>query len=170
MPRDQSFEREPLPAVGADAADAPRRQPLRATARERAAGAVVALGALAVLVVAAWLRPDPSGHGTHEQLGMLPCTWAAVLDKPCPTCGMTTSFAYAAHGDLLGAVAAQPFGALLALMTAAAFWGGLHVAATGSMLGRLAGRLFTARAMWLAGGLALAAWAYKIATWPGVGG
>jgi len=146
------------------------RAPERATARERFAAVLVALGAVAVLAVAAWLRPDPAGHGTHEQLGMLPCTWAAVLDKPCPTCGMTTSFAYAANGDMLGALTAQPFGALLALLTAVTFWGALHVALTGSLLGRIAGSMYRPRILWIGGALALAAWGYKIITWPGYAG
>lgn len=129
--------------------------------------AVIAAGCLAVLGLAAWLRPDAAGHGTHTQLGLPPCTWATALGEPCPTCGMTTSFAFAAHGDLGRSFIAQPFGAVLAIGAAATFWGALHVLLTGSCLGRMAGRMFMPRPLLVLGGAALAAWAYKLVTWPG---
>lgn len=148
----------------------PNRVPARATRSDRVLAGLVAAGALGVLVIAAMLTPSQSGFGTHEQMGMTACTWAAAFDKPCPTCGMTTAFAHAAEGDLLASFSAQPFGALLAIVTAATFWGALHVAATGSQLGLLAGRLLGARSLWIAGFLGLAAWGYKLMTWPGFNG
>lgn len=158
------------PASIADSDRSPLRAPSRATGKDRLAAGAVAAGCLALLSVAAWLTPAAAGFGTHEQLGMLPCTWATVLGKPCPTCGMTTSFAYAANGDMLGAFTAQPFGALLALLAAMTFWGSLHVAITGSTVGRFAGLLLRPRVLWIAGALLLAAWGYKLVTWPGAPG
>ena len=79
---------------------------------------------------------------------------------------MTTAFAHAVRGRLGEAFVAQPFGLLLALGTAAGFWGGVHVALTGSQLGRVCGRLVAPRVLWTLVALAAAAWAYKWATWP----
>jgi len=142
----------------------------KATVEDRVLAGVVASGALSVLAIAAWLKPAAVGFGTHQQLGLYPCTWAAILGKPCPTCGMTTAFAHAADGDLLASFTAQPFGALLAILTAATFWGGVHVATTGSRLDRLYVVLLQSRSLWIAGVLLLAAWGYKLLTWPGVAG
>ena len=80
---------------------------------------------------------------------------------------MTTAFAHAANGDILAAFHAQPFGAMLAVLTAVVFWGATHVAATGSAVGRYAGRALTPRVLWILGGSVVAAWAYKWATWTG---
>jgi len=129
----------------------------------RGAGLAAAVPALGLLSVAAWLQPDPAGSGTHRQLDLPACGWMTAFDTPCPTCGMTTAFAHAAEGDLLGALAAQPLGAVLALATAMIAVGGLHVAATGSRLGAALGRLWGPRSGWIAGIMVLGAWAWKIA-------
>ena len=73
-----------------------------------------------VLGLAAWLTPDGAGLGTHRQLGLPPCQFEQVTGIPCATCGCTTSFSHAANGSLLDAFITQPFGALLAVMTAMA--------------------------------------------------
>lgn len=59
------------------------------------------------------VTPDARGHGTHVQFGMEPCAFPAQYDLPCPTCGVTTSIAYASRGDLWGAARTQLFGAAL---------------------------------------------------------
>jgi hypothetical protein len=74
-------------------------------------------GSVAVLGLAVWLRPDGRGFGTHEQLGLLPCGFKRVTGYPCPTCGMTTSFALLARGRFLAGARVQPFGALLFFAT-----------------------------------------------------
>ncbi|MGQ0637525.1 MAG: DUF2752 domain-containing protein [Planctomycetaceae bacterium] len=67
----------------------------------------------------AWrLEPDPRGFGTHESLGLPPCTFRALCGLPCPSCGMTTSFAYLTHGRLTDACHANVGGALLGLVCA----------------------------------------------------
>ena len=75
---------------------------------------------VAAAVVIVWLlagvSPDDRGHGTHEQLGMEPCGWAAELGKPCPTCGVTTSATHLIHLQPIRAFVIQPFGAALALL------------------------------------------------------
>jgi Protein of unknown function (DUF2752) len=67
-----------------------------------------------VLVVARGLEPDPRGFGTHTQLGLWPCSFKVTTGRPCPTCGMTTSFAWFARGELARSWGANPAGSLLA--------------------------------------------------------
>ncbi len=82
-------------------------------------------GSLALLAVASSLDPDERGFGTHEQLGLNPCTSMALTGQPCMSCGMTTAFAALLHAQPQRAVAANPAGALLCVLTLAApFWFG----------------------------------------------
>jgi Protein of unknown function (DUF2752) len=80
----------------------------------------IATLATVTLGIARALTPAPAGFGTHQQLGLPACTFLHWTGYPCPSCGLTTCFAHAAHGDLLAAFIAQPFGVLLFLMTALA--------------------------------------------------
>lgn len=125
-------------------------------------GATFAGVALAVLVTAASLTPDPRGVETHTQLGLWPCGWYLATGRPCPTCGMTTAFAQASQGRFLASFATQPFAAVLALTTATVFWGGAHVAVFGSRIGSVSDRLLRPRAIVLIAGGFVAAWIYKI--------
>ncbi|HHN77174.1 MAG TPA: DUF2752 domain-containing protein [Phycisphaerales bacterium] len=111
------------------------------------------------------LHPSDEGHGTHTQLGMPACGWVIAFNKPCPTCGMTTAFTHAAHGRFADALADQPMGALLALISAAVFWAGLHTAITGCRLDRLVRMVLAPRTLWIAAALAAGAWGYKLLTW-----
>ena len=81
--------------------------------RDRLTAGVLALGLLALLAVAAFLRPDPRGLGTHQQFGLPPCTFRFFFGRPCPTCGMTTSWAHLVRGQLIGALRASVGGTLL---------------------------------------------------------
>jgi len=128
----------------------------------RLISAFLALALLTVLGVAAWLHPDPSGHGTHTQLGMTPCGWEMVTGYPCPTCGMTTSFAHAADAHFAASFVTQPLGAVLAVLTSAVFWGAVHVGATGSRIGAVAATMIRPATLWALALLAAAAWIYKI--------
>lgn len=67
-------------------------------------------GFLAARVV----EPDPRGFGTHTQFGLPGCSIQQVFGRPCPGCGMTTSFAHFVRGDLVAAARANPAGLLLA--------------------------------------------------------
>lgn len=73
-----------------------------------------------MLVAAAWVRPDPRGHGTHEQLGLTPCKFRSLTGHPCPSCGMTTAWAYVVRGDVAGATRANIAGLVLAVAAIAA--------------------------------------------------
>ena len=66
-----------------------------------------------MLYVAASLTPDPSGMGTHKQLGLSGCVVLGRLGFPCPMCGMTTTFSLMAHFQFLKAFKNQPFGVVL---------------------------------------------------------
>src|SRR5271166_4963513 len=76
---------------------------------------LLAAGLLGLLGVARGLEPDPRGYGTHTQLGLGPCAFAVVTGRPCPTCGMTTAFAWFTRGSLGGSWRASPAGCLIAL-------------------------------------------------------
>ena len=135
---------------------------LRATRGERIVAALVAAGILTVLIVAAGLRADPRGMGTHKQLGLPTCGWVAAAGVPCPTCGMTTAFAAVATGHPVVGVVAQPMGALLALAGAAGFWGALHVLIFSSRLGTVAVRALQPRILWCIGAAWAGSWMYKL--------
>ena len=148
----------PAPAIYANL-NFPPEVPLRG----RLLAVLLAGMALTVLLVAAHLVPDGRGYGTHEGLGMAPCGFYQQYGIPCAGCGMTTSFAYAVRGRLIAAFIAQPFGLILCLGTAAAFWSAIYVAATGRpaylLLRFVPGRVHAV--LWPS--LTLAAWAWKIA-------
>jgi hypothetical protein len=76
---------------------------------------LLGLGLSVLLVVAAFLKPDPHHFGTHQQLGLPPCTFYAVFGVPCPTCGMTTSWAHLMRGEILTAARVNAGGAMLAV-------------------------------------------------------
>jgi hypothetical protein len=77
---------------------------------------------LGVTLVALWLTPNEAGHGTHRQLGFPPCPSVLMFDKPCPGCGLTTSFTASVHGQLGAALKAHPLGpAMYGLLSLSAF-------------------------------------------------
>jgi hypothetical protein len=78
---------------------------------------VAAAGLAGLLGLAKTLEPDPRGFGTHTQLGLGPCTFATVTGRLCPTCGMTTSFAWFVRGRVDRSWQANPAGCLFALLT-----------------------------------------------------
>jgi Protein of unknown function (DUF2752) len=80
---------------------------------------VWSLAAFGGFAVAYRLEPDPRGYGTHQRLGLPPCTIRAVFGIPCPSCGMTTSFANITKGRWREAVQANFAGLLLAVICAA---------------------------------------------------
>ncbi len=83
---------------------------------------VVTAGIVAVFTVAVCLNPykedgTPRTMETHRQMGLPPCTFYAATGYryPCPSCGMTTSFALLAHGDVWNSLRANVVGTVLAL-------------------------------------------------------
>lgn len=78
--------------------------------------AAAGVGLLGLLATAAVLRPSQSGHGTHRQLGLPPCTFWVLFHRPCPTCGMTTAWAHLMRGEWIDACRANTGGALLGVL------------------------------------------------------
>src|SRR5919112_1444615 len=91
---------------------------------------LVALACLAVLLTAATISPNPGGTSTHRQLGLAECQFLRASGIPCPSCGMTTSFAWFVRGNIPASLYIQPMGTLLAAGAAATFWAALYIAAT----------------------------------------
>jgi hypothetical protein len=104
----------------------------------RAGLVAVAVGLAGVFGVAAYLNPyGPDGAArtmaTHTQLGLPQCNMVTLTGYPCPTCGMTTSFALLVRGDVRGSLRANWVGTVLAVS-----WAGLLVwAVAGAVTGRL---------------------------------
>ena len=73
---------------------------------------------LAGFATAAFVTPDPRGYGTHQQFGLPPCTLRMLTGVPCPSCGMTTSFAHFVRGEWTSAVRANAAAFVLASLCA----------------------------------------------------
>lgn len=84
----------------------------------------------ALLLIAANLTPNPKGFGTHQQLGLPPCSFLTWTGIRCPTCGMTTSWSHLLRGEILlsfkkncgGAM----FGILAIALVPACIWGAVQ--------------------------------------------
>jgi hypothetical protein len=72
-----------------------------------------------VLGIACWINPvdaqgRPMTQGSHQQLGMPPCTLYKISGGwPCPGCGLTTSFSHFMHGNIWASLHANPLGTLM---------------------------------------------------------
>lgn len=106
----------------------------RLSYRTRLLWLLCAVGLVALLVVAACLTPNPQGYGTHQQLGLPPCSFQWLSGMRCPGCGMTTSWSHAVRGELSDAVQANAGGLLLALLAASGAVVALAMAASGRRL------------------------------------
>ncbi|MCC6424913.1 MAG: DUF2752 domain-containing protein [Phycisphaerales bacterium] len=122
----------------------------------------IAAGCAIVLGLAAWLHPSRSGVGSHEQLRLTQCQFLSHTGLPCPTCGMTTSFSWFAHGNIPASFYVQPMGMLLAVIAVITIWTGLYIAITGRPALRIL--KFLPRLPWVSIFLVLlvAAWGWKI--------
>jgi len=123
------------------------------------------LASLTVLCVAAGLTPSAARLGTHTQLGLPACGFLSRTGWPCPSCGLTTSFALAIRGRFADAAFVQPFGFLLffALLAAIPFF--LYRAARPVELGRV---FDVDRALTIckgAFGIYVGVWAFQLWRW-----
>ncbi len=130
--------------------------------RSRFFAAIVGVGLLAALLLASQLRPDPRGWGTHEQLGLPPCSFLAVFGKRCPACGMTTSWAHLTQGRLSDALRANAAGTLLAVLSLVVAPGALIVAARGRQLAWRPGETTIAGLAMVLTGLVLFEWMIRL--------
>jgi Protein of unknown function (DUF2752) len=97
----------------------------RLTLKVRIGLVVIGLALIAVFVTATRVRPyDSDGNalkmGSHQTIGMPACNFREWFETPCPSCGMTTSFALLVRGDVWNSLKANWVGTMLALV-----WAGL---------------------------------------------
>jgi hypothetical protein len=105
---------------------------LRRTTRVLWVGWLVAV--MAVLVVARVLTPSDAGYGTHLQLGLPPCGILLITGLPCPSCGLTTSFAHMVRLQWIDAWHANPWGVALFVTMLASVPLAIHSAKRGKPL------------------------------------
>lgn len=84
---------------------------------------IVAILLATIFGIATWIQPyDEAGRprtmATHTQLGVPECNFLAWTGKPCPSCGMSTSFALLVRGDVGASLRANWVGTLIALLWA----------------------------------------------------
>lgn len=70
---------------------------------------------VAGFALAAAVEPDPRGYGTHQRLGLPPCSFHILFGTSCPSCGTTTCFAHFVRGQWIDAAACNTAAFLLAL-------------------------------------------------------
>jgi hypothetical protein len=80
---------------------------------------LIAIVLVVLLACARWLEPSPSGFGTHRQFGLPPCTTYALFGIKCPSCGMTTAWAFATRLRFQEALNANIAGTFLCLQAIA---------------------------------------------------
>jgi hypothetical protein len=149
--------------VGSGDSDEAAQARLVSAGVTRLAWGAVALSSLGVLAVARVLVPDPSGMGTHEQLGLPPCGFHFLTGLPCPACGLTTSFAHMARLQITEAFRAHAIGVLLFALTALAVPLALTACLRGWPIAETMGRLAVGRAaLWMLG-LLIVAWIVRLA-------
>lgn len=83
--------------------------------RDLGGSLVLSLGWVFVTLVGLMLKPDVHGHGTHQRLGIPPCPSVLLFDRPCPGCGLTTSWTAFLHGNLALSFHAHALGPFLYL-------------------------------------------------------
>jgi len=111
------MEARPSAATDAFRETAPRAWPPVYSRQDQAQYLTLLALASAVIGIARFLPPSPRGVGTHEQLGLPPCLFLKLTGLPCPSCGLTTSFAHAAKLHFYEALVTQPFGLLAFFLT-----------------------------------------------------
>jgi hypothetical protein len=132
-------------------------------AGQRVVWLAVSLGCLAVLIIAASLKPDPRGVGTHHSSGLFrgECQFLDRTGLPCPTCGMTTSFSWFARGNFVASFYVQPMGFVLATLTALTFWFSGYIAITAKPAHRLLRLIRAEYYLFPLLALAILAWVWK---------
>ncbi|WP_145173445.1 DUF2752 domain-containing protein [Rubripirellula lacrimiformis] len=102
----------------------------------RALMGLTAILPIGLLGVAGSLRPNSAGLGTHQQLGLPPCSMRVIFGIRCPACGMTTSWSYFTRGQWPASAEANIAGFLLALIAVAFSPIAIRAAITGRMPSR----------------------------------
>ncbi len=93
------------------------------TAKQRLTRGLAVVLLLCLFGLASGLQPETQGYGTHQQLGLGPCPIRQHWNVACPSCGMTTAWAYAASGDWRTACRTHFGGTMLGVIAvASAVW------------------------------------------------
>jgi hypothetical protein len=114
------------------------------------------------LGVARGLEPSSRGYGTHRQMGLPPCTFVALFDMRCPSCGMTTAWANMVRGNLMAALSANTGGALLAVLAVVASPWMIISAVRGRTVGRIPRDSVLAAGAGFVALITLADWAVRL--------
>jgi hypothetical protein len=127
----------------------------------------VAIGLLTcacgVLTAALWLKPAACGYGTHVQLGLPPCAFLRITHLPCPSCGLTTSFAWAVRLRFWNAFLASPFGLLVFFGAVAAIPGSILLLWRRISFRRITESAGFTKAVYTATALYFISWFFKLA-------
>jgi hypothetical protein len=124
---------------------------------------LVSAGAMLLSLVAlsVVLTPDSRGFGTHEKLGLPPCTFRQLTGYRCPSCGMTTSWAHLMRGQVVLALRDNVGGALLGLVTVVLAPWSLISGWRGRWLWRPMGERAVFVAVWLLVAVTLIDWSVR---------
>ena len=128
----------------------------------RLAHACVAFGLMAALALSFWLKPDPRGLGTHEQVLLLPCNFYVLTGLPCPFCGMTTAFTHMARGEIREAFFAQPLGVIGFVACVLLLPAAIGAAISGRDAIGAAMKLPWGRLTWVLTAMILVSWIFKL--------
>lgn len=141
---------------------APPTRPVRLSLYARLVALAIAAGCAGVIGTALSLHPSPDGTGTHRGMGFLACTMLQTTNIPCPSCGMTTSFAWFFRGNLAASFWVQPGGFVLAWLMGMVLLYALYESLTGRPVHRLL--RFVPGRFWILGlaGVLAFGWAWKI--------
>jgi hypothetical protein len=118
-----------------------------------------------ILVTARLLQPSSRGVGTHEQLGLPPCLFLYLTGIPCPSCGLTTSLAYAARLEFFSSLITQPFGLIVFFLTIFAIPLSLFLSRRRITWSELMQARIVNKLIYLAIALYALSWLYKIIVW-----
>ncbi|MGA9062420.1 MAG: DUF2752 domain-containing protein [Terracidiphilus sp.] len=121
------------------------------------------VSACAVLAVASWLEPAACGYGTHTQLGLPPCNFLRLTHLPCPSCGLTTCFAWAVRFHFWKAFLANPFGILAFFGTVSLIPVSIFLLWRRVSFRRITESVYFCKAVYAATALYLLSWIFKIA-------
>jgi hypothetical protein len=114
----------------------------------------------ALLIIPAFLVPDPAMYGTHQKLLLPPCIFHYVTHVPCLFCGSTTSFAWLVRGNLPAAFLANPLAPVVFLYLVFFVLILTHSLLTGKTV-----RITTRLSLWGGLWLFLVMWGIKLLVW-----
>ena len=126
---------------------------------------VISLLCLVLISIGLILKLDPSGLGTHTQLGLPPCEFLLSTGKPCITCGATTAFVLCAHGRIFEGFKTHPFGAFVFFACIFIAFSCIKALVTGNSLLLKVAILPWGSIIIFIIAFALLSWIYKLLTW-----